>query len=76
MKLVESIDEIRQAITHIKENGAEWFTNLYVEDGKLENWIGKQQLFLMTKKKNTTNKRGRPEKKFISQKPQIKREKP
>lgn len=46
MKLVESIDEIRQAITQIKENGTEWFTNLYVEDGKLEKWIEKQQMFI------------------------------
>lgn len=48
MKHVERIQEIRQAFDCIKGFNEEWFTNFYVEDDRLKNWIGKGQLFLIS----------------------------
>jgi len=36
---------IQEAITVIKEQGAEWLTNFYVDEGRLERWIQKGQVY-------------------------------
>lgn len=60
MKQVERIDEIHQAINQIK-NSPEWFTNLYVNDSNLENWIKKGQIYIQIYQKAIFLVRRRPE---------------
>ena len=47
-KLVENINEIKEAITKVKENSdAEWYTNFYVNDDAINRWITFKQIYLI-----------------------------
>ena len=43
-RLVEDIQEIKEAITLLKEQGDEWYTNYYISDNEAGKWVGKKQL--------------------------------
>lgn len=43
-RLVEDIQEIKEAITQVKEQGEEWHTNFYVADDRLSFWISAGQI--------------------------------
>ena len=40
-----SLTEIQERITIIKEQGVDWLTNFYVDDGRLEHWTRKGQAY-------------------------------
>ena len=44
MRLVNNIQKIKEAITHVKEHGDEWHTNYYIADKVAEGWIKRRQL--------------------------------
>lgn len=46
MRLVKDIREIKEAITQVKEQGEEWYTNYYNADEVAKSWIEKGQLRL------------------------------
>lgn len=51
MRLVEDIQEIKDAITQVKEMGDEWYTNYYIADEVARSWIEKKQLRFFESKK-------------------------
>ena len=44
MRFVADIKEIKEAITALKEQGDEWFTNYYISDDVAEDWIKKNKI--------------------------------
>ena len=41
----DSLTEIQEITTVIKEQGMDWLTNFYVDEGRLERWIRKHQAY-------------------------------
>ena len=60
MQLVKYINEIKEAITRIKEQGDEWHTNFFVSDERLAYWIEAGQLYLLQKEYTLVVMRRRP----------------
>lgn len=53
MRLVEDIQEIKDAITQVKKLGDEWYTNYYISDEFARSWIEKKQLSLFERNQTT-----------------------
>lgn len=47
LKQIKSYLDIKNAITQIKDIGDDWFTNMYISDDELTEWIGKKQLIML-----------------------------